>query len=194
MKPKQNVTTDWSEVLGELSREFPNDEACLEYIKELRWPKGVVECRKCGIERKHYRVTGRTAYACDRCGNHAYPLMGTVFAKSATSLKTWFYVIALMASTSGELSAREIQRETGVTYKTAWRLCRQVRVLLAGGGQPLGRSPAEPQGRAVHSLASSLSCWLKPSLTVSRSDGARSSAEESSVSMRVPHRSRSITV
>lgn len=194
MKSKQNIRTEWPELANDLNGEFPNDEACLEYIKELRWPNGVAKCQKCGIERKHHRVTGRTAYACDHCGNHAYPLMGTVFAKSATSLKTWFYVIALMASTNGGISARKIQRETGVTYKTAWRLCRQVRVLLACGSQPLGRSPAEPQGRAVRSLASSLSCWLNSSLAVSRSDGAASSVEESSVSMRVPHRSRSITL
>ena len=75
-------------------------------------------------------MTGRTAYACDHCGHHIYPLTGSVFAKSTTSLKTWFYVIYLMGSTNSSLSAKRIQRETGVTYKTAWRTLRQIRRLL----------------------------------------------------------------
>jgi hypothetical protein len=58
-------------------------------------------------------------------------LAGTLFAKSTTSLKTWFYTIYLMASTEGGISARQIQRETGVTYKTAWRAFREIRQLLA---------------------------------------------------------------
>jgi transposase-like protein len=179
MKSKPNVSKEWPEVLNDLNREFPKDEACLEYIKELRWPNGVAKCQKCGIERKHHRVTGRTAYACDHCGNHAYPLMGTVFAKSTTSLKTWFYVMALMASTKAGVSARTIQRETGVTYKTAWRLCRQVRLLLAGLRLPQGRSLAEPQGRVAHMLASSLSGQLKPPSSMSRSEVPSTATEDS---------------
>jgi transposase-like protein len=129
-KPKQNIAGDLSYTVGDFNREFPNDDACLEYIKEQRWPNGVTECKKCNIERKYYRVAGRTAYACDHCGNHIYPLAGTIFAKSATSLKTWFYVIYLMVSTGCAISAKQIQRETRVTYKTAWRALRQIRAVL----------------------------------------------------------------
>jgi transposase len=82
------------------------------------------------VERKHYRVTGRMSYACRACGNHVYPLAGTIFHKSTTSLRTWFYVIRLMASTRVGVSAKQIQRETGVTYKTAWRMMKQVRKLM----------------------------------------------------------------
>jgi transposase-like protein len=111
-------------------REFPNDDACLEYVMELRWPNSVTRCGKCQVERKHSRVTGRTAYACNHCGNHIYPLKGTVFSRSSTSLKTWFYVIHLIVSTKSEITAKTIQRETGVTYKTAWRMLRQIRHLI----------------------------------------------------------------
>lgn len=117
--------------IADFNREFPSDDACLEYIKEQRWPNGLARCEKCDTERKHYRVTGRTAYACDHCGNHIYPLAGTIFAKSTTSLKTWFYVMYLMASMAGAISAKWIQRETRVTYKTAWRTLREIRLLLA---------------------------------------------------------------
>jgi len=88
-------------------------------------------CSKCGVERKHYRVAGRTAYACDHCGNHIYPLAGTIFEKSTTSLRLWFHAMFLMGSTRCGVSAKQIQRETGVTYKTAWRMFKQIRTLMS---------------------------------------------------------------
>ena len=129
-KLKQSKAADLCYTVADLNREFPNDDACLDYIKEQRWPNGVTKCGKCGVERKHCRVTGRTAYACDHCGNHIYPLKGTVFARSTTPLKTWFYVMYLMASTGCGISAKRIQRETGVTYKTAWRTIRHLQPLI----------------------------------------------------------------
>src|SRR5207245_11407884 len=78
-------------------------------------------------------VGNRTAYACDHCGNHIYPLVGTIFEKSSTSLWLWFYAMYLMCSTRCGISAKQIQRETGVTYKTAWRKFRQIRTLLSEG-------------------------------------------------------------
>jgi len=130
-KLKRSTTEDLCYTIADFNREFPSDDACLEYIKEQRWPNGLTRCEKCDTERKHYRVTGRTAYACDHCGNHIYPLAGTVFRKSTTSLKAWFYVMYLMVSTAGAISAKRIQRETRVTYKTAWRTLREIRLLLA---------------------------------------------------------------
>jgi transposase len=130
-KLKRSSTEDLCYTIADFNREFPSDDACLEYITEQRWPNGLTRCEKCSTERRHYRVTGRTAYACDHCGNHIYPLTGTVFRKSPTPLKTWFYVMYLMASTAGAISAKRIQRETRVTYKTAWRTLREIRLLLA---------------------------------------------------------------
>lgn len=82
-------------------------------------------------DHKHHRVTGRTAYACQACGNHIYPLAGTTFEKSSTALRTWLYAVYLMGSTRCGISAKQVQRETGVTYKTAWRIFRQVRKLMS---------------------------------------------------------------
>ncbi len=117
--------------IQDFNTEFPNDDACLSFVLESRWPDGRTMCGKCGVERKHYRVTGRTAYACDHCGNHIYPLAGTIFEKSTTSLRTWFYAMYLMGSTRCGVSAKQIQRETGVTYKTAWRMFKQIRTLMS---------------------------------------------------------------
>jgi transposase-like protein len=129
-KLRQSNPEDLHYTLADLNREFPTDDSCLEYIKEQRWPNGVTQCQKCNVPRKHSRVTGRAAYACAHCGNHIYPLKGTVFARSTTSLKTWLYVIYLIASTGRCITAKRIQRETGVTYKTAWRTLRHLRQLI----------------------------------------------------------------
>jgi transposase len=122
---------DQKYTVADFNREFPNDDACLEYLKEERFPDGITMCEKCGVERKHHRVNGRTAYACDHCGNHIYPLAGTIFEKTTTPLKLWFYAIFQMGSTKCGISAKQIQRETGVTYKTAWRMFKQIRTLMS---------------------------------------------------------------
>jgi transposase len=143
MKVKQSIPKDLRYTVAQFNAEFPTNDSCLEYVKEQRWPDGVTKCAKCGVERKHHRVTGRTAYACQVCGNHIYPLAGTVFEKSTTSLKTWFYAMYLMGSTRCGISAKQIQRETGVTYKTAWRMFRQIRSLLSEDGLQLEGSTVE---------------------------------------------------
>ena len=135
MKVKQSIAKELRYTMRDFNNEFPNDAACLEYIKEQPYSGGMAKCGKCGKETKHRRVGNRTAYACQSCGNHIYPLAGTVFEKSTTSLKTWFYAMYLMCSTRCGISAKQIQRETGVTYKTAWRMFRQIRSLLAEGLQ-----------------------------------------------------------
>jgi transposase-like protein len=128
--------------LNQFNAEFPDDDACLEAIKEMRFPNGVTMCEKCKGDRKHYRVHGRTAYACDHCGHHVYPLAGTIFEKSTTSLKLWFHAMFQMGSTKCGISAKQIQRETGVTYKTAWRMFKQIRTLMSEDIS-LERSPVE---------------------------------------------------
>ncbi len=143
MKPKQSIPKHLRYTVSQFNQEFPHDDACLEYIKEERWPDGITQCEKCGVERKHHRVTGRTAYACQSCGTHIYPLAGTIFEKSTTPLKTWFYAMYLMGSTRCGISAKQIQRETGVTYKTAWRMFKQIRSLLSEGDMQLEGSTIE---------------------------------------------------
>jgi transposase-like protein len=130
MNRRQTIPTELRYTFRQFDQDFPTDDACLEQIKEQRFPQGISECRKCLKSRKHYRVRGRTAYACETCGNHIYPLAGTIFEKSSTPLKTWFHAMYLMGSTRCGISAKQIQRETGVTYKTAWRMFTQIRKLM----------------------------------------------------------------
>lgn len=109
---------------------FPDDAACLEWLRNYLYPNGIF-CKKCQAVTKHHRVQSRPSYSCDHCGHHEHPTAGTIFHKSPTSLRTWFHAIYLMASTRCGISAKQIERETGVTYKTAWRMFNRIRKLLA---------------------------------------------------------------
>lgn len=118
---------------------FPDDAACLEWLRGHLYPNGVF-CKLCKKVTKHHRDAKRPSYSCDNCGHHVHPTAGTIFHKSPTSLKTWFHAIYLMASTRCGISAKQIERETGVTYKTAWRMFHQIRKLLQEDIGPLGGS------------------------------------------------------
>lgn len=116
--------------IKDLMSDFPDDDACLEWLVEYLYPEGIV-CATCKRPTKHYRVTGRPAYACSLCGHHVHPMVGTIFEKSRTPLTSWFYAIYLMSSNKAGTSAKQIERELGVTYKTAWRMMHQIRSMMA---------------------------------------------------------------
>jgi transposase-like protein len=137
MNRRQTIPKHLRYTINDFNAQFPDDDSCLEHLKEQRYPAGMAMCEKCGIERKHHRVTGRPAYACDYCGSMISPMAGTIFEKSSTSLRLWFYAMYLMSSTRCGISAKQIQRETGVTYKTAWRMFRQIRSLLSDSDMQL---------------------------------------------------------
>lgn len=115
--------------LKEFQKQFPDDATCLEWLKNRLYPEGIF-CDTCQAVTKHHRVKSRPSYSCDHCGHHVHPTADTIFHKSPTPLTTWFYAVYLMASTRCGISAKQIQRETGVTYKTAWRMFKQIRSML----------------------------------------------------------------
>jgi transposase len=109
---------------------FPNDETCLEHIMSVRYGLRHT-CGKCGVvDATFHRLTNRKAYACAHCGNHVYPCAGTVFQDSKTPLTVWFYAIYLFVTTRHGVSGKELQRQLGVTYKTAYRMGMQIRKLV----------------------------------------------------------------
>src|SRR5437879_5358450 len=133
MNRRQTFPKELRYTVEDFHQDFPDNDACLARVMEMRYPGGMAKCDSedcAGAIRKHHHVTGRTAYACDNCGHHLYPLAGTIFEKSSTSLRLWFYAMYQMGPTRCGISAKQIQRETGVTYKTAWRIFRQVRTLM----------------------------------------------------------------
>lgn len=78
------------------------------------------------------------SYSCGVCRTQVYPLKDTIFQKSTTDLRTWFYIMFVMSKTRSGVSARTIQREVGVSYKCAFRICHQIRLLMADDGEPMG--------------------------------------------------------
>lgn len=120
-------------------KQFPSDEACLEHLFNVRFGQGHV-CPKCEREAKWYRLTNEQAYSCQWCGHHIHPMVGSIFEKSRTPLQLWFYAIFLFTTSKHGVSAKELQRQLGVTYKTAWRMAALIREHMADidGDRPLG--------------------------------------------------------
>jgi transposase len=108
---------------------FPDEKACFDWLVNHRFPNGI-DCPVCKKSTKHHKLSKRPVYECDYCGHQVSPLADTIFHKSSTPLKTWFDAIYEMSTTRTGYSAKALQRRTGVTYKTAWRMFAQIRKLL----------------------------------------------------------------
>lgn len=115
--------------IKDFNKQFPTDDSCLEWIKDFLYPDGIT-CKVCGKVTPHSKLSKVPVYSCNRCGAHTHPMSGTIFERSRTPLKDWFYAMFLMSSTRCGVSAKQLQRELGVTYKTAWRMFKQIRTLL----------------------------------------------------------------
>ncbi len=118
---------------------FSTDEACLEHLMMLRFDNPMY-CPKCGAEGQFAKLKKLPAYACPTCGHHIHPMVGTPFERSSTPLQKWFYAMYLFTMSRHGVPAKELQRQLGVTYKTAWRMGHQIRKYMANvdGDPPLG--------------------------------------------------------
>jgi len=115
---------------AEFLRRFPDNDACLEDLKQRHYPNGT-PCPKCGKPSRFHRIKSRSAYSCQFCGHHVYPTAGTLMNKSSTSLQLWYWAIYLISSSKCGISAKQLGREIGVSYKTAHRMLKEIRRLLA---------------------------------------------------------------
>ncbi len=119
----------------EFMAKYPNDDACLQSLWRNRYsPDGEhAYCPNCEQERifKRYETAQqRQSWTCTACAHRLHPTAGTIYHKSSTSLHLWFYATYLMASTRCGISAKQLERELGVTYKTAWRMAYLIRNVL----------------------------------------------------------------
>jgi transposase len=108
---------------------YPNDDACLDKIFELRY--GNIVCPKCESDKKFTKVKNRRSYQCPCCGHQLYPTKGTIFEKTTTPLTYWFHAIYLQTTTRNGVAAKELERQLDVCYKTALRMAHQIKVLMA---------------------------------------------------------------
>jgi transposase-like protein/sugar lactone lactonase YvrE len=138
--------------------DYPNDDACLDYLwREHFSNDGVTAvCPRCQAPRRFRRVANQRSYRCRTCGYNLHPTAGTILNRSSTPLRSWFRAILLAADPDRAVSAKDLQRELGVTYKTAWRMLRLIRAQLdasrgksSGEHSPLAvatRPPSTPRG------------------------------------------------
>jgi transposase len=124
---------------------FPDDHACLDHLMKVRFGE-FQTCPKCGKEGRFSRLAKVPAYSCAWCGHHIHPMVGTPFERSSTPLQKWFYAMYMFTTTRNGVAAKELQRQLGVTYKTAWRIGHELRkymgfvdgdAQLGGPGRPI---------------------------------------------------------
>jgi len=123
--------------INEFNAKYPNEEACLEEVFRNRYG-ALKDCPSCEKETKFHRLVDRKCYSCQFCGHQLHPLAGTIFHKSKTLLKDWFYAIFLFSNSKNGVSAKELQRQLAVTYKTAWRMAKQIRKLMKQSDSQIG--------------------------------------------------------
>lgn len=122
--------------IEQFNKLFPDDDACLEWLRNKLYPQRIY-CVSCKKATKFYRIKNRKVFGCDLCGHQISPTANTIFDHSPTSLRSWFYAIYLMSTTRRGISAKQLQRELGVTYKTAWRMFHRIMAMLGNTIEPL---------------------------------------------------------
>ena len=116
-----------------MMKAFPNEEACVKHLENLRWPSGVV-CPLCGSNRKIYRLKRGNAYKCADCENTFSVRKGTIFEESKLELRKWFAAAWLITSHRKGISSCQLAREIGVTQKTAWFVLGRLREVAGAMG------------------------------------------------------------
>ena len=114
-----------TEIFRQFARRFPTDDVCLEHLLRVRFGNPS-RCPKCHRRSKLHRLSKEPAFVCQWCGHHIHPMADTAFARSRVSLQIWYFLMFLICTRTKPLNARVIQREIGVTYKTAWRMKREI--------------------------------------------------------------------
>lgn len=119
--------------LAQLAENFGTDEKCRKALEQLRWPDGP-KCPRC--KEKATPVANRYTYDCDSCHYQFSVTAGTNFHDSHLSLWKWFITVAILCQAKKGMSACQIQRTVGMSYKTAWYLCHRIRAAMAEADKP----------------------------------------------------------
>lgn len=113
----------------EFLKKFPTEQAVIDHFIKVRYPNGLT-CNHCGSDRVS-RENGRPKFFhCNGCNSSFSVFKDTIFEKSCTDLRKWMYAIHLFLNGKKGISGYQLMREIGVTYKTAWRMLRQIRTAM----------------------------------------------------------------
>lgn len=110
-----------------LKADFPNDDACLEYLFDTLHTHA---CSCGGVYSRLKATNNRKQFQCSKCRFQIAPMANTIFEKSTTPLTSWFHAIFIFSNAKSGVSAKEMERQLGVTYKTAWRILNLIRKSL----------------------------------------------------------------
>jgi transposase-like protein len=109
---------------------FQDADKAREYLEQLRWADGVV-CPHCGVIDGHYKLQGKSTrpgvYKCGSCSEQFTVTVGTVFERSKIKLNIWLQAVHLMSASKKGISAKQLERMLGVSYKTAWFMSHRIR-------------------------------------------------------------------
>ena len=121
-------------------KQFPDEEACLRHVMVTRYGGTEIDCPKCGVFSKFYRMTRERAYECQHCRYQLHPTAGTFMHRTHLPLHKWFYAMHLFSISRHGVSAKELERQLDVSYPTAWRMGHLIREHMADtdGEWPLG--------------------------------------------------------
>lgn len=109
---------------------FQDADAAREYLEAIRWANGIV-CPHCGVIDSFYKLVGKAhrpgLYKCVDCRKQFSVTVGTVFEASKIKLHIWLHACHLMSASKKGVSAKQLERMLGVTYKTAWFMAHRIR-------------------------------------------------------------------
>ncbi len=114
--------------LVSLIENYHSEESCRARMEELRWPEGV-DCPRCD-SKSIARMEDRHQYQCRSCRYQFSVTAGTIFHDTHLPLWKWFLAVYLIVESKKGISANQLKRTIGVSYKTAWYLCHRIRAAL----------------------------------------------------------------
>ena len=133
---------------------FTDADKAREHLESLYWPTGPV-CRHCGnadasrITKLAGKSTRPGVYWCNECDKPFSVTVGTVMEDSKIPLNKWVLAFHLMASSKKGMSAHQLHRMLGVTYKTAWFLCHRIREAMTPEETYKTKGPLGGHGKTV---------------------------------------------
>jgi transposase-like protein len=111
--------------LVQLIEEFRSEDQCRDYLEALRWPEAV-SCPRCQSGSVS-RIEDRSQYDCNECRYQFSVTSGSVFHDTHLPLWKWFLAVYMMCESKKSMSANQLKRTLGISYKTAWYLCQRIR-------------------------------------------------------------------